>query len=79
MLDERVDRPDFKTYSPFNLRIEYRVQIGATQGSMVFEQRQRNFKVWAEIVQAYPQCDLTEEGDKLIAISAIAIEMKPLM
>ena len=34
---------------------------------------------WAGIVETYTQCQLTKEADKLIAISAIAREMNPIM
>lgn len=35
--------------------------------------------VWASIVELYTQCQLTKESDKLIAISAIAGAMEPMM
>ena len=36
-------------------------------------------RTWTRIVGIYTRCQLTKEADKLIAISAIAREMKPIM
>lgn len=36
-------------------------------------------RTWKDIVETYSQCQLTKEADKLIAISAIARAMKPMI
>lgn len=57
--------------NPCNLRMEYHSDLLA--------QQERASSAWETIVQAYSQCNLTKEGDKLVAISAIARETQPLM
>lgn len=41
--------------------------------------RRELFKIWYKIVQQYSQCYLTKNSDKLIALSAVAMEMQILM
>lgn len=40
---------------------------------------ERSYKLWNDIVEDYTRASLTKERDKLVAISAIAREMQPLM
>lgn len=43
------------------------------------DQREKILKAWRWIVQTYTNSRLTQERDKLIAISAVAREIKPMM
>ncbi|KAL8652101.1 MAG: hypothetical protein Q9226_004405 [Calogaya cf. arnoldii] len=79
MPQEQFTNVDLKANNPFNLQRELlnaNVEYTAFRSS---SQVQRSFHVWAQIVQTYSQGQLTQEGDKLVAISALAREMKPLM
>lgn len=74
---EPYTKVNFKSSNQFNLR---RDQLEATpESSLSMPQRKKLFDTWALIVQAYSQADLTNQGDKLIALSAVAREMQPLM
>ena len=74
MPKEQYTHVDYKTTFPFSENVNQNT-------SDLQEQRQRkpDFAAWGVIVQGYSQAKLTQEGDKLIAISAIAREMKLLM
>ena len=74
MPKEQYTHVDYKTRFPFSKSVKQ--NICDLQGP---GQRKRNFAAWGVIVQGYSLAKLTQEGDKLIAISAIAREMKPLM
>lgn len=78
MPDEPYAAVHFKAFSPFKLH-------DTNYGDEGLETRSRTsqlvdaFKVWALAVSAYTQGSLTKEDDKLVAISAIAREVQPLM
>lgn len=72
---------NFKSSNPFNLLRDF---LESTHDKHKFSLDQHQwkgklFRTWATIVEAYSQARLTKERDKLIALSAIAREMQPLM
>ncbi|KAL8660127.1 MAG: hypothetical protein Q9202_006783 [Teloschistes flavicans] len=66
-----------KAINPCNLRMDY--PSDTLQDRSLQEQRETAMLAWETIVDAYSRCELTNAGDKLIAISAIAREIQPLM
>ncbi|KAG6990927.1 hypothetical protein G7Y79_00060g092310 [Physcia stellaris] len=74
MPQEQYTKVDYKTIFPFSEGVKQNISDLQEEG-----QRKLNFGAWGVIVQGYSQAKLTQEGDKLIAISAIAREMKLLM
>ncbi|KAL8851782.1 MAG: hypothetical protein Q9221_003296 [Calogaya cf. arnoldii] len=79
MPQEDYTHIDLKANNPFSLQrelLDNNVESAACGSS---SQLRRSFNVWGQIVQAYSQGRLTLEGDKIVAISALARAMKPLM
>lgn len=74
---EQKDTVKSKAINPCNLRMEY--PSDTLQDRSLQEQRETAMLAWETIVFAYSRCELTNAGDKLIAISAIAREIQPLM
>ena len=80
MPDEELGTSQFnKRVHPFNLLRQYSEAIHTGKGLTVSCLRTQAFEVWSWAVEHYTIANLTFPKDKLVAISAIAREMKPLM
>jgi hypothetical protein len=69
----------FKAQNPFNLKFRAPDNEDASHQAPTPQELKAAFLVWGEAVLVFSQAKLTRETDKLIAISAIAREMQPLM
>ncbi|KAL8711401.1 MAG: hypothetical protein Q9225_007130 [Loekoesia sp. 1 TL-2023] len=76
---ELYSNVEFKAFSPFNLRPDYSEGAFTEANLEIVDQRKQIFDVWGFIVKDYSGLALTYPEDKLVAISAIAKEMKSLM
>ncbi|KAL8993670.1 MAG: hypothetical protein Q9169_006170 [Polycauliona sp. 2 TL-2023] len=79
MPQEQHANVNLKAHSPFNLYREFLDDKNESIAASTSSRLQRSFDVWAQIVLLYSLAKLTHEGDKLVAISALARTMKPLM
>ncbi|KAL8981582.1 MAG: hypothetical protein Q9205_003679, partial [Flavoplaca limonia] len=79
MPQELFTNVKLKANNPFNLQREFRgKEVGIIASNMSYRLH-RSFHAWGEIVLTYSRGRLTYGEDKLVAISALAREMKPLM
>ncbi|OCL01406.1 HET-domain-containing protein, partial [Glonium stellatum] len=69
----------FKATTPFNLIKRDYANSDTSNTSNASYGLDDLFGLWAVAVDAFTGCGLTKEEDKLVAISAIAREMQPLM
>ena len=69
----------FKCESPFNLLSQARADEDLRGSQVPADAAEMAFQAWVSIVRAFSKGELTVPTDKLVAISAIAREMKPVM
>jgi hypothetical protein len=79
MPDEPYAGLRFKAQSPFQYQNKYPIDGSLETASQKRDRLINAFRVWAHAVQAYTAGSLTNSEDKLVAISAIAREVQPLM
>ncbi|TGO65985.1 hypothetical protein BOTNAR_0071g00220 [Botryotinia narcissicola] len=72
---------NFKTLSPLQHQDQYLndLDLEVETPSQKYERLTRGFLIWGSAVSAYTSGRLSKGSDKLIAISAIARELQPLM
>lgn len=68
-----------KAFNPFTRGSYHSEEATIDENLETFDQRRRNFVAWGWILEQYTGSKLTYEKDKLVAVSAIAKEMKPRM
>ena len=84
LIEEDIEWEPKRVTTPFNLLqiqgiSKHRENGVALINFTPLELREQSYNLWTEIVEQYTRARLTKERDKLIAISAIAREMQPLM
>lgn len=79
MPDEPYAGLRFKAHSPFSYENAYPIGASLEKTSKKRDRLIVAFRVWSHAITAYTAGSLTNAEDKLVAVSAIAREMQPLM
>ncbi|THV47025.1 hypothetical protein BGAL_0341g00060 [Botrytis galanthina] len=79
--DNDHQRLHFKTRSPFHYQGQHPIDINCETNTLLSDRQRLDnaFDIWKEVVHTYSLGKLTKGSDKLVAISAVARELQPLM